>query len=372
MAIKQYIENNQKFFEVYVNGHDSRGKRVQWRKRGVETLKKAQTMEFEFKRKLAVLKEQKVDPKFGEWYEECFNILKLTYRPSTYLNYRCAIDKWVLKPWKELYLRDLGRAEIHILLYEGAGQAMSDNMRKYVLKVIKRMFQVAVDHEKLDRNPAQGMTVKVPEPDKKVLTANEARIFLNEARATNHRFYPIWVMALFTGMRSGELYALQWANVDLENKIIHVGRSWSSKNGYTSTKNQKSRVVPISEELLHFLKEWKLGNSSRPDDFVLPHLVEWTRGTGAELTRMFCKSIGITEIKFHDLRATFITNLLVGGESLARVMAIVGHSDIDTTNIYLRLAGVDLKGATDRLGYELPTNQTAQVVHLPKFGRVDK
>jgi integrase len=369
MAIKQYVENNQKRYEVYVNGHDSNGKRVQWRKRNIETLRKAETVEFDLKRKLAIAKENKVDLKFGEWVEECLSIMKLSYRPSTLYSYESTINKWLVPEWSERFLSEISKQKIYSLLYEDNGEQMTDHTKKYVLKMIKRILQMGVDHGKLDRNSAQGMTVKVPETEKKVLTANEVKTFLSEARSTNHRFYPIWVMALFTGMRSGELYALKWSDIDLENRIIHVGKSWSSKNGFTSTKNQKTRVVPISSELLQFLKEWRL--SSGANEFVLPHLTEWSRGDAAEVTRGFCKSIGVTQIKFHDLRATFITSLLTRGESLARVMAIVGHADIDTTNVYLRLAGVDLKGATDKLGFEIPVEQQATILRLPSFGTAE-
>lgn len=77
-------------------------------------------------------------------------------------------------------------------------------------------------------------------------------------------------------------------------------------------------------------------------------------GTASKVTKDFCGALGITPVKFHDLRATFITNLLARGESLARVMAIVGHRELKTTNGYLRKAGVDVLGATERLGYKLP------------------
>ena len=49
-------------------------------------------------------------------------------------------------------------------------------------------------------------------------------------------------------------------------------------------------------------------------------------------------------------------------------MAIVGHADIDTTNVYLRLAGVELKGGTDKLGYEIPRDTKAMIYQLPSFG----
>jgi integrase len=90
-------------------------------------------------------------------------------------------------------------------------------------------------------------------------------------------------------------------------------------------------------------------------------LIEWTRGEAAKVIRRFCQSIGVTDIRFHDLRATFITNLLSRGEPLVRVMAAVGHADMETTNVYLRLAGVEMKGATERLGYHLPLEGGAQV-----------
>ena len=99
---------------------------------------------------------------------------------------------------------------------------------------------------------------------------------------------------------------------------------------------------------------------------MLPHLTEWMRGDAAEVTRNFCKSLGITEIKFHDLRATFITDLLSRGESLARVMAVVGHSDMETTNVYLRKAGIELKAATDKLGYEVPQTNDAVILKSSK------
>ena len=93
MAIKHYIENNHKTYEVYVHGHDANGLRVQWRRRGIDTLSKAEALEFELKRKLAMLKESKVDFKFHEWVSESLSIMKLHYRPSTVYSYESTIKK---------------------------------------------------------------------------------------------------------------------------------------------------------------------------------------------------------------------------------------------------------------------------------------
>jgi len=112
--------------------------------------------------------------------------------------------------------------------------------------------------------------------------------------------------------------ALRWSDLDFETLRITVSRSWNSKNGYTPTKNQKTRVVPISDELLVFLKQLKVQRGK--EDAVLPQLQEWLRGDAAQVLKDFCRLIQITEVRFHDLRATFITNLLARGTPLVQVV----------------------------------------------------
>lgn len=367
MSIKPYVLNGKKYFEVYVNGFDRAGNRIQSRRKGIESIRKAEEAEFELKRELAKLKELGVDPRWSEWEEECLRLMKVMYRPSTLYTYEKTLKKWIPSSWKSKELRTFTKMDLHEFIFEEMPAGTTVNTRKFVLKIIKRIFQLAVDHGKLDRNPANGMLVKVPEGEKKVLTNQEVETFLSEAKATNHRFYPIWVVALFTGMRSGELYALKWSDLDFDAKTIGVSKSWSSKNGMTSTKNQKNRVVPISEELLQFLRELKV--ACGPEEFVLPHLQEWKRGQAAKVIKTFCRAIGVTDIKFHDLRATFITNLLARGEPLVRVMATVGHSDMETTNVYLRKSGIELQGATERIGYRIPKDEGAKVL---EFARLEK
>ena len=79
MAIKSYTSKGKKLFEVYVNGFNSRGKRIQMRKRGVESITKAKDLEFEFERELALHKNAEVHLRWSEWYFEC----KKRRRPSS-------------------------------------------------------------------------------------------------------------------------------------------------------------------------------------------------------------------------------------------------------------------------------------------------
>lgn len=363
MAIRTYEQDGKKMFEVYLNGFDNRGVRLQRKRTGIETLRKAQTIEFELKRELAKIREEKVPFRWSEWFDECIKRMRLDFTPSTVMSYE-ALKKWVHPHWASKEINAVTKADVYDLIFNKCTEVKTSYTRRNILKMTRRIFQMAVEEAHLDRNPCTGVTVRVAEVEQKVLTNKEVEIFLREAQMANHRFYSVWVVALMTGMRSGEMFALKWTDIDFEAQTIAVTKQWTSKNGFGPTKSRRSRVVPISEDLLSFLKELKLKSGDR--EFVLPRLNEWETGEQARVTREFCEASGITSVKFHDLRATFITNLLARGESLARVMTIVGHSELKTTNGYLRRAGVDVRGGTEKLGYKLPSDRSAQILEFKR------
>ncbi len=361
MAIRGYIKDGKKYFIVEVKMRGVGGKQMFRSRQGIVSERKAQEAEFELKKELDSMIEKGPSLFWPEWVKACAEKMKVNFAFSTVYDYEKCLNKWT-KLWQKKPIKEITRTDIHQVVHEES-KALSDNGRRNLLKKIRRILQMAVEEGYLDRNHAQGISVRVPEVTKLVLTNQEAEIFLAKAKEIGHPFYPIWVTALMTGMRSGELKALSWTDIDFEAKTISVTKQWTSKIGFTPTKSRKNRVVPISDDFLTFLKELKL-QAQNDISFVLPQLAEWAHGDQAKVIRAFCTDIGVTPIKFHDLRATFITNLLARGVSLAKVMAIVGHTEIKTTNVYLRLAGVDIKGATEDLGYKIPCFQEAQVYQL--------
>ena len=148
-------------------------------------------------------------------------------------------------------------------------------------------------------------------------------------------------------------------------------KQFTSKDGLHETKTNLSRVVPIADELKPLLKWlmsqggfseslWKWKDEAKQertpfvwDNRLLPRVGEWRQGDQSRFLRGFCRGIGIPEIKFHDLRATFITNMLSKSVALNVVMSIVGHRRIATTDVYNRLAGVGVRGSTNNLSYGL-------------------
>lgn len=350
--IKSYMKDGKKLYEVYVAERDINKKIIARRKRGITSERAAKEVEFEFKMELKKIADQTPQWTWSAWHEEFLRRIRLNFKNSTVVNYDGCLKRWIPEDWGNKGLEQISSEDIYEVLRK-VGAELSAISQKNNLKMIKRILQVAVDEGILSRNPAKGIAIKVPQVNQKVLTAKEAEILLTVAKSTNHRFYPVWAFALKTGMRSGEMYALKWSDIDFEAGIISVNKQWTSKDGITAPKNRENRVVPISKDLYDFLLELRRGELIE-GDHILPRLPEWTNGEQAKVLRDFCVTLKITPIKFHDLRATFITNMLAQGVPLVKVMAIVGHRKMETTDIYLRLAGIDLKGATDALGYSVP------------------
>ncbi|MFN7685341.1 MAG: site-specific integrase, partial [Oligoflexia bacterium] len=180
------------------------------------------------------------------------------------------------------------------------------------------------------------------------------------AKAMDWEWYPHWTMAVYTGMRSGELYALTWDKVNLDDRLIKVDTSWNNKDGFKCTKSGDDRIIEIAPNLLLTLKQLKIQQAD--SHFVLPRIDKWDKGEQARDLRLFLKGIGLPTIRFHDLRATWATILLSKGVEPIRVMKMGGWKDMKTMMIYVRTAGVDIKGMTDCLDLHNPAANAGQVL----------
>jgi integrase len=133
-----------------------------------------------------------------------------------------------------------------------------------------------------------------------------------------------------------------------------------------STKAGYWRNVPISPDLRSLIIELKsiTGDSKT----VLPRQKAFATGDQSSVLKSFLKSVDLPMVKFHALRACFATQLLSKGTPAAVVMKICGWSDLKTMELYIRVAGVEEKGATDYLKI-LPSEveDDGNVVELFKY-----
>ncbi len=169
---------------------------------------------------------------------------------------------------------------------------------------------------------------------------------------------------MLTGMRSGELQALEWGDIDERNGIIRVSKSYNKKlKAVKSPKNGSWRNVDVNSQLKGLIADLKRTRGN--EKTVLPIHPEWLGGTAGKVFRIFLYSIGIEKhVVFHTLRACFATHLLSTGVEPLKVMRMGGWSDLKTFQIYLRLSGIDVKGVSESLRVLPEHEDTSNVISL--------
>lgn len=297
--------------------------------------------------KLVRKADEKIYPFWGDLLKEYEQYLPGTgVQQITIYNRLSVIRHHTLIPWREKLVKDITSACIHEILIKSF-EDKSEAHKKYFVNTLRSIFEFCVSRNYLNRNPTPLLKFKISTKIKLCLNEQQILQCLKKAQEENWPWYPHYSLALYTGMRNGELYALTWDKVNLETRKIIIDTSWSSKDGFKSTKSGDDRIIEIPAPLLPMLQEMKL--KSNGSHFVLPRMTKWDKGEQARELRFFLKSIGLPEIRFHDLRASWATWLLSKGVAPSKVMSMGGWKDMDTMMIYMRKAGIDIEGATSVL-----------------------
>ncbi len=243
---------------------------------------------------------------------------------------------------------------------ELAEKGVSFAHRQKLRARIKSVFQhgMGAGLVNMTKNPVHDLTLKKSEEKRpEILTIGEIRKLVELSYAHQHDWRHVWTLALLTGMRNGELFALQWSDIDWQQNLISVARAYNGRTKtITSTKAGYWRDVPMSQDCVRLMQELRPLTGSSP--YILPRLARWDHGIQAAVLRTFCMEHGLPSVKFHTLRACFGTQLLRQGVSAAIVMKIAGWKDLKTMQRYIRLAGVEVAGATDKLSV-LPAAEVA-------------
>jgi integrase len=192
--------------------------------------------------------------------------------------------------------------------------------------------------------------LKMPPPRNEFLSPEEASLLLANASGV---WRDVFLMALKTGLRFGELKALRWTDINWATCSLTVRQSWSmAKKGPDTPKSNRERTVPLVADVIEML-----ASRERQSDFVFVD----ERGKGfspARLNRELgrtCDRAGIRRITSHKLRHTFASHLAAAGASMKAIQELLGHSDLRLTMRYAHLAYSSLKTTIGLLEARFPS-----------------
>jgi integrase len=165
----------------------------------------------------------------------------------------------------------------------------------------------------------------------------------------NPRLRPILIIALNTGMRKGKILHLSWGDVDFDNQFLFLKQ----------TKSNRPRKIPMSGFVADVLRAIK-----RSGEFVFVN-----PKTGRPLSdlqtgfKATCRKAGISDLRFHDLRHTAATYMVIGGIDLVTVKEILGHATIQMTMRYAHPTPENKRRAVEVLSelFRIPVEQPRQI-----------
>jgi integrase len=354
MGIK-FDENKKYWIVTFSKRHPTTRKPISIQRKGIKTQAEARRVE----RDLVL----EMDKKLKKVTVPCWKEVVLNYIESlansdvskkTVETYKLCLEAHTFPVWGDRLIDEITGLEIRELINQKSDRSPSH--QKNILKYLRAVFTFAVEKGLITSNPTPKMKFKIGDKIKSVLTLEQVKIFLTQAKIMESEWYSIWATALYTGMRNGELYSLTWDKVNLDQRRILVDSSWNKDDGFKDTKSGDDRIVEIAPELLIILKELKL--KSFDSAFVLPRIDKWDKREQARELRMFLQGLGLPRIRFHDLRATWATIMLSMGTPAIQVMIMGGWKDLKTMQYYIRKAGVDTSGISDKLRLHNPAQES--------------
>lgn len=321
-------------------GRDSAGKRKQKTVSGFKTKKEAEKacaeLVTEFERGNLVISASKdtVEAFITDFLE---NTIKNEVSRNTYISQRGYINNHIIPKLGKIKLQKLTPMDIqrfyNLLIEEGISPGTVHNIGNLLGKTLR----VASEWGFITKNVAS--VVKKPtykQPKMKAWTKEEMETFLDKTR--NSRFHVFYLISLTTGMRIGEICALNWGDVDFKNKRITVTKTvvYADKQLYIkeSPKTDGSnRTIDIPDFVVNYLKRYKLEQTPNRLNLIVPG-IKHDLVYNSALSKVFnddIKIAGVPKIRIHDMRHTHATLLLQMGENIKVVSERLGHATITTT-----------------------------------------
>jgi len=224
---------------------------------------------------------------------------------------------------------DVRRFQLHLV---EAGLGISNRNR--IMTGVKFLFRVTLRRHDL---AAEIFHLKEEQKLPLILSPNEAELLL--AKAGSFRDHVMLSLGYGCGLRAGEIVRLKDGDIDSAQMIIRIVQS----------KGRKDRHVMLPPELLVLLRQWWKVRPKRFDAgvpvgerWLFPGRRQGQHLTTRQLSRLFheaAAAAGITKrVSLHSLRHSFATELLEAGTDIRYIQAVLGHSKLDTTSRYTRVA----------------------------------
>ena len=263
-------------------------------------------------------------------------------KPSTLRAYRSTFASQIKPRMGDRPIARVSREDVEALMLTLLGEGRSPKYASNCLGLLHGVFEFAIRHGWATTNPCKYVdTPKAIEPDAAIRFLEHAEIeaLLDATPDTDFGRVQrvLYLAAVMTGMRQGELLALRWQDVDWSAQRVRVNRNYV-RGAFGTPKSHRGRSVPLADRLGGELDQlWKASAYQADADLVFGNPHTGRPMNGHTLTRTYQAAIeraGVRRVRFHDLRHTFGTRMAAAGVPMRTLQEWMGHRDFKTTLIY--------------------------------------
>ena len=272
---------------------------------------------------------------FAEWCE----IIRQRVKESTFANYHTKAKKHILPYFGEKAVSSIAEKDIYAFISAKKSAGLSNRYISDILILIKNIFKYAVRTYHIF-NPMDGIALpKCTKPDVQLFDKNEQQQ-LQKYISENQNYGTLGTaLAISTGIRIGELCALQWKDLDLEKRILTVRKTMQriqclsdtakTKLVITDPKSESSqRKIPIPDCMMNFLLKFR----GKPDEYILTGTEKPIEPRTMQYRfRTILKNANLPSVHFHALRHIFATTCIQLGFDVKTVSELLGHSSVEIT-----------------------------------------
>lgn len=314
---------------------DYQNERRKKQKRGFNTKKEAQ----EFEREFLLQSQFSIEMNFKSLYLLYHKDIESRIKLSTLETKKYIVENKILPFFENMKVQDI--KPIHIRKWQ-SDLLRTDYSRTYLKTIYNQLtaiFNYAVKFHNLSKNPCHvaGSIGKKDADEMQILTLQEFNKMIDCVRDIENKYF--YIILFWTGMRKGELLALNYKDVDFINKTITINKNLQvikSKEIITEPKTLKSkRVIIVNDIVLNCIQKlWDTTYKPKATDRIF-FLSKFSLKRQLDTA---CKKAGVPNIRVHDLRHSHATYLLANGINIVLVSRRLGHEKVQTTlNIYCHI-----------------------------------
>lgn len=276
--------------------------------------------------------------------------VKTNNKPSEQNQKKCIIEKHLKPAFGGLPLDKITVLLIEEFKSNKQSENLSNKTINNITGVLSKCLKTAEEWEIITKTP-KIKSLKVAPKDPNYLNENEYNKLI-EAAKEDRLSYEMILFTLRTGVRIGELLALDWSDINFANRLVTIKRN--IVNGHIgSPKNNKYRSIYLAQDILGVLQTRKKDKGLLFPDSHGSYL---SRFSCRHKLEKFCRKANVKKISWHGLRHSFASQLATNGVSLKTIQELLGHSDLKMVQRYAHLEPVTLKEAIRTLEPKIELN----------------